>query len=184
MNTSSLDVNLEHVLEQAGQGADKDISLAKTALALANLDIPGRSMERYLHHIEKLAREVGERHQALLKEGAADDAATQLAALKHIFSDKYGYNGDQDHYDHLQNANLIQVIDRRKGMPVSLSILCIQAGWENGWDIHALNFPAHVVCRIEKEGERLIFDPFNQSPFFFSVLVACLSFLITCFPFL
>jgi regulator of sirC expression with transglutaminase-like and TPR domain len=42
---------------------------------------------------------------------------TQLAALKHILSDQCGYEGDVDHYDDLSNADLISVIERRKGLP-------------------------------------------------------------------
>ena len=65
-------------------------------------------------------------------------------------------------YDNLQNANLIHVIDRRMGMPIALSLLYIYVGEQQGWRLNALNFPAHVVCSIEKDGKKLLFDPFNQ----------------------
>lgn len=153
---------LSKILETYGQGDDGDIDLAECALLIAVQDSPGISLDRYKNHIRKLIDGVGQRHADLLSSGAKDDAATQLAALKHVIADTHEYAGDSDHYDDLQNANLIRVIERRKGMPVSLGLIYIHVGLAQGWMIDALNFPAHVVCRIEKNGERLLFDPFHQ----------------------
>lgn len=150
------------ILENIGEADDENIDLAQGAISLAALACPGIKTERYYHHLNKIAQQVTERHKALLKEGAADDAATRLAALKHIIVDQHGYEGDSESYDDLQNVNLIRVIDRRKGMPIALSILYIYAAQAQGWDVMALNFPAHVVCRLDKDGERLLFDPFNK----------------------
>lgn len=160
-----VDANLQNInliLDQAGTLKDEEINLANTALALAALDSPGISIERYQHHIQTMVDEVLLRHNLLIEEGARNDAATQLAALKHIIADKYGYEGDSETYEDLQNVNLIRVIERRKGMPVSIALLYLHVGLAQGWSLAALNFPAHVVCRIEKDGQRILFDPFNQ----------------------
>lgn len=154
--------DVTNVLNDIGQIKDEKIDLGLSALALAGVAIPERSLERYWHHLVKMTQEVQTRHKELLENGGNDDAKTQLAALKHIIADKHGYDGDKEHYDNIQNANLVHVIDRRKGMPIALSILYLHIGKQQGWSIFALNFPAHVVCTIEKEGERLLFDPFNQ----------------------
>lgn len=148
-------------LEKYGAGKDEDINLADCALAMAAIDSPGISIERFQNHIKKLISEVGGRHSLLIKEGATDDAATQLAALKHIIADQYEYVGDENTYDDLQNVNLMRVIERRKGMPVALALIYIHVGQAQGWHVEALSFPAHVVCRIEKEGARILFDPFR-----------------------
>lgn len=47
-------------------------------------------------------------------------------------------------------------------MPVSLALLYIHVGQAQGWQVESLSFPAHVICRIEKEGQRILFDPFNS----------------------
>jgi regulator of sirC expression with transglutaminase-like and TPR domain len=154
--------DLEERYKEVGETPDEDINLAEAALSLAAEESPGISLERYQHHITKLINEVSERHEQLLKEGAQDDAQTCLAALKHILYDKYEYQGDVETYDDLQNANLIRVIERRKGLPVTISLLAIHIGEAQGWEIEGLNFPAHVICRIEKNGERVLFDPFNR----------------------
>ncbi len=140
---------------------DSIIDLAQAALCLAALAQPGIVLERYAHHLQKLAEETGGRHKELIGAGAEDNAETQLAALKHIIADKYEYTGDNENYNDLQNASLLRVIDRRRGMPVSLSILYISVARSLGWDVAGMDFPGHFLCRIEKDGRRIIFDPFS-----------------------
>ena len=151
----------DQILDQAGQSQDSEIHLTDTALAMVALDHPGLSMQRYQHHVQTMVEKVAARHQALLSEGAEDDAGTQLAALKHVVVDVHGYEGDQETYDDLQNVDLVRVIERRKGMPVSLSLIYIHLGLMQGWQVEVLSFPAHVICRIEKASQRILFDPFN-----------------------
>jgi regulator of sirC expression with transglutaminase-like and TPR domain len=153
---------IDYILDQAGQAKDADINLADTALAMAAIDSPGISLARYQNHIQTIIDEVASRHALLIEEGADDDAGTQLAALKHIIADKYEYTGDEETYDDLQNINLIRVIERRKGMPIAVSLLYLHVGLAQGWSLAALSFPAHVVCRIEKKGQVILFDPFNR----------------------
>jgi len=148
-------------LREIGLLDDNHINLAKTALLLGAINSSGISLDRYENHILRLCDEVTQRHALLIKEGANDDAATQLAALKHILLDTHDYRGDLENYEDLQNANLLRMIDRRKGMPIAISLLYIHIGLAQGWHIEALNFPAHVVCRIEKDSQRILFDPFH-----------------------
>lgn len=148
------------LLEKAGAQSDEDIDLGEVAIALAAIERSGLSMDRYFNHLKKLGEEVGARHEELIKAGADDSAETQLAALKHVLADKHGYGGDETDYDNLENASLIGVIDRAKGMPIALGILYICAGRAQNWDIAGLNIPGHFGCRIQKNGHVLIFDPF------------------------
>lgn len=162
MNQTANPDQLMVTLQAIGTQQDGAIDLAKTALYMAALDQPGLSLDRYETHIHRLVEEVRERHDALLQAGAKDEAQTRLAALKHIIADKHEYSGDTENYDDLQNASLIRVIDRRRGMPIALAILYIQIGRLLGWAVYGLNLPGHFVCRIDQDGQRLIFDPFNR----------------------
>ncbi|MCM2343135.1 MAG: transglutaminase-like domain-containing protein [Alphaproteobacteria bacterium] len=148
-------------LREIGSGTDAEIDLGKTALLLSELAHPGIVSERYLAHIRKLGEDVGHRYHSLLTAGAEDSADTRLAALKHTLADQYGYHGDEVQYDDIRNADLIDVIERRMGMPITLSILYILAAQAQGWDVAGLNVPGHFVVRLEKDGQRLIFDPFH-----------------------
>ncbi|MCD8562526.1 MAG: transglutaminase-like domain-containing protein [Alphaproteobacteria bacterium] len=150
-------------LETVGMMPDAEIDLAPSALAMALLAHPGLSIERYFHHLGVLAKEVKAAYVVLLAEGGKPGAQIQLQALRQVISEAHGYQGDVERYDDLQNADLIRVIDRRRGLPISLAILYIHAAKAQGWNVAGLNMPGHFICRIEAEGERLIFDPFFEA---------------------
>lgn len=155
----------EHILsalQQAGALGDEELSLVDVALLLSSLTHPGISTERYKHHIQKMGEEVGWRYHDLVAAGAGESNETRLAALKHVLADQYGYRGDTDSYDNIQNADLIDVIERRKGLPITLSILYIAVARAQGWDVAGINFPGHFVVRLDMDGHRLLFDPFNR----------------------
>ncbi len=150
-------------LDQLTYLKDQDIDLALGALALAVPMHAGISVDRYVHHLRKLSEDVGVHYTRLLKGGADDGVEAQLQALRSVMVDQYAYVGDAERYDDLQNASLIRVIDRAKGMPITLCILYIHSARAQGWDICGLNIPGHFLCRIEKNGQRIMFDPFDEA---------------------
>jgi len=145
----------------AGTQADADIDLGETALAFGLLFLPGVRPERYRHHLRKLGDALAEDHAFRLKQGEADGAALRLSCLRRVLHEQQGYTGDTENYDDLQNANMIRVIERRRGLPVALGLLYIIAGRKCGWQIDGLNFPGHFLVRLEVGGERVIVDPFR-----------------------
>ncbi len=149
-------------LDSLSKLSDDDIDLAKAAVALSARAYPERHLQRYLVHIEKLYACVAKRYKELLEAGAEDDLDTKIAALKHVIHDELGYDGDRESYDSLDNCNMLQVIDRRKGLPVAISILYIAAAQAQGWQAEGLNFPAHFMIRLSEGAERRILDPFDH----------------------
>ncbi len=142
--------------------ADGDIAIGRAALLLGAVNHPGLSLDRYETHLKKLCADVGQRHAELLSAGAADDLPARVAALKHVLADSNGYEGDMETYDDLQNADLVRVIERRRGMPVALSILYIHAARAQGWEACGMNIPGHFAVRLDMNGQRLFFDPFAR----------------------
>ena len=145
-------------LDKIASLKDNEISLGDTALLLAVLDNPLVSIRRYERHMCKLSADV---EKAYANNNNTNDK--KLDALRKVIADEHGYVGDTDTYDSLQNANLISVIDRRKGLPIALGILYIHTARMLGWSIDGLKFPGHFLVRIEDEGERVIFDPFDSA---------------------
>lgn len=148
------------LLRTAGGLPDDEIPLGACALALGALDRPGVGLDRYHDHLDSLVAEtVAEAERAGI---GADDAPESVAgALRTVLCGRYRYAGDAQSYDNLQNANLLRVIDRRRGLPVALGILFIHAARGMGCRAAGLNFPGHFVVRLESGGQRLIIDPFN-----------------------
>ena len=138
----------------AGRG-DEPLPLAAAALALACRDRPRVDLARYHRHLAALAREVG------AAAAAAATPSARLAALNDVIATRHHYAGDVLTYEDLQNANLMRVIDRRKGLPVALGILYLHAGRAQGWEMAGLAFPGHFLIRLEQQGERLVLDPFH-----------------------
>ena len=131
------------------------LPIGEAALALASFERPRVGFARYLQHLAMIARDVG-RHP-----GSVGDLHARAQALNEIILLKHGYSGDELTYDDLQNANLMRVVDRRKGLPVALGILYLHAARAQGWDSVGLGFPGHFLIRLTEGAERLILDPFH-----------------------
>ncbi len=146
-------------LRKVGAAADANIELAEAALMLAVLDRPNGDLDSYRRHLAELAEDVAGR----LPHGREDDVAARVAALRETLVNRYGYQGDTQTYEDLQNANLMGVIDRRRGLPVALGIIFLHVARVRDWDIVGLNFPGHFLVRLEAGGERIIIDPFRKA---------------------
>jgi regulator of sirC expression with transglutaminase-like and TPR domain len=142
-------------LQSLGSSGERVLPIAEAALALASFERPHIGPARYREHLRLLARDVGQHP------GATGDLAARARALSEIILLKHGYSGDELTYDDLQNANLMRVVDRRKGLPVALGILYMHAGRAQGWDTVGLAFPGHFLIRLSDGPERLILDPFH-----------------------
>lgn len=149
---------IERMLRDAGARADDSIDLADTALLLGALDTPNARLAHYRAHIGRLAGGVASR-------AGADDEPPLERRRGHInavlFEDN-GYGGDTESYDDPENANLLRVIDRRAGLPVSLGILYIHLARAQGWAVDGLAFPGHFLLRMDDRDRRLIVDPFHR----------------------
>jgi regulator of sirC expression with transglutaminase-like and TPR domain len=131
------------------------LPIGEAALALASFERPRVGLARYRQHLASIGRDVGR------YAGAAADLPARAHALNEIILLKYRYSGDELTYDDLQNANLMRVVDRRKGLPVALGILYLHAARAQGWDSVGLGFPGHFLIRLAEGPERLILDPFH-----------------------
>ena len=145
---------LVEALAAVGATRDHAIDLAGTALILAALDHRSTPLDSYRDHLAELARD------AAVEAGPEPDLAQRIRALATTF-ERHGYSGDVASYDDPDNADLIRVIDRRKGLPVALAILWLHAARANGWTATGLAFPGHFLIRLETEGDRAIVDPFH-----------------------
>ena len=151
------DSEAEARLRAMGDVSDDEIDIGEAALLLGSFDRPRVGLDRYREHLDMLARKS---EQEWRRRGT--DLSDRVAALNASIVEQFGYAGDALTYDDLQNANLLRVIDRRKGLPVALGILYIATARRMGWQMAGLNFPGHFLVRIDAEGERAILDPFNR----------------------
>jgi len=139
---------------------DHEIDLGEAALRLGACDRRRVGLDRYRDHLSMLVDETGAAALDAPDDGP-EAVAARLAALRRVVVERHGYTGDSLTYDDLQNANLLRVIDRRKGLPVALGILILNTAHRLGWDMVGLNFPDHFLLRLDHGGARVIIDPFQ-----------------------
>jgi len=144
-------------LEAIGQLPDSEIAVADAALQLARVDLPDADMAAARGHLSALAHDA----VALAADVTPDDLVGQAVALARLMSQVHGYAGDTADYDDLANANLVRVIERRRGLPVALGILWLHAARAAGWGCHGVDFPGHFVLALANKGTQLVLDVFN-----------------------
>ncbi len=132
---------------------DGAVRPVEAALLLAALARPGAAVDGYLTYIAELAQEVSA--------AAAGPHAEQLAeSLFEVIGRKHRFRGDDRDDDEVDNANLMCVIDRRRGVPAALGLLVLDVARAAGLTAEGLAFPVHFLLRIEdRGGRRLILDP-------------------------
>ena len=136
----------------AGDGLRLDLLEAALTMGALRGDKPV-DLVPFRQHVGAMAEAMAKlvRHR-----GARPDVLGQVMA------EAYAYRGDSETYDDLQNADLLRVIERRKGLPVALSILYLHLARAQGWPAEGLSFPAHFLIRVEIDGARHVVDPFHD----------------------
>jgi regulator of sirC expression with transglutaminase-like and TPR domain len=144
-------------LEAIGQLADSEIDLADAALQLARIDLPQADWQAARTHLSQLARD----GVALAADVAAGDVAAQAEALSALVAGRHGYTGKGVNYDDPANANLIEVIEHRRGLPVALGIIWLHTARAAGWQAHGIDFPAHFLVGLSGQGGQAVLDVFD-----------------------
>lgn len=134
---------------------DEAILLDAAALELAALDHPGVDLKPHVALLNAMVTQ-------LASHGAGAETARQRATmLAAVVAGEHGFRGDSEHYDDPANADLIAVMNRRRGLPVALAILFVALARRVGWEAEALNTPGHVLVRVGSGADAVIVDPFN-----------------------
>ena len=85
----------------------------------------------------------------------------RLDALRVLLFDELGFTGNVDRYDDPRNSYLDDVLERKLGIPLTLSILFIEVARRAGLPAEGVGLPGHFIVRVEEEGRRLLIDPFH-----------------------
>ncbi|MBY0430410.1 MAG: transglutaminase-like domain-containing protein [Rhodospirillales bacterium] len=156
MTTTGAEVKA--ALRRLAGAPDESIALGEAALLVGSLDCPGIDLGSYRALLEEMAAEV-----ETLSLAGGDGLEARVEALNAVICGRHHFSGDGRGDDNLDNANLLRVIDRRRGLPVTLGILYLHLGRVQGWRMDGLNFPGHFLVRVEgDDGRRAILDPFGS----------------------
>ena len=142
-------------LKRIGEGSEGPREIALAALMFAVLDNPQTKIEPYRAHLTEL----GEAARAEIEHMA--DAEMAGLGLGRVMRRRYGYDGDRTQYDDPRNADLIAVIQRRRGLPVALGILYMHAARAAGLGAQGLSSPGHFLLVVTTEDGEAVLDPYN-----------------------
>ena len=134
---------------------DARIDLARGCLMIAQDAYPGLDVERYLGAIERMAI----RLRAALPKNVSPEE--RVVALNKFLYEDEGFWGNTDDYYDPRNSYLNEVIDRKTGIPITLSILYMELGRRIGLPLEGVSFPGHFLVRLKLRGGVLVLDPFS-----------------------
>lgn len=134
----------------------EQLSLAEAALVIARDAYPRLNVATYLERIDDLA--------AVLKQRLpADIASTEkLARLNHYLFSELGFAGNSDDYYDPRNSYLNDVIDRKLGIPITLSVLLIEVGRRLGLTMSGVSFPGHFLVKCALRDGAVIIDAYAR----------------------
>jgi regulator of sirC expression with transglutaminase-like and TPR domain len=122
-------------------------------MQIARVEYPGLDVSLYRSRLEEFARGARERVQAKGRR-----AVEQFNAY---FFDTLGFHGNADDYYDPRNSYLNEVIDRRKGIPITLAVLYLEIGRRIELPLQGVSFPGHFLVRLPMRGGTLVLDPFS-----------------------
>jgi regulator of sirC expression with transglutaminase-like and TPR domain len=136
--------------------ATDDVPLAEAALAVAAEEYPTLDTGVYLARLNTLATRV----RIHAPEPAR--AGTLLMAIRTVLYGEERFRGnDEDYYDP-RNSFFNEVLDRRLGIPISLSILYMEVARRAGLTLQGVAFPGHFLVKYAPPGGPEVFiDPYN-----------------------
>jgi regulator of sirC expression with transglutaminase-like and TPR domain len=152
--------------EQLVDAADRPgPDLAAPAFLIARLEFPRLDPGPYLDRLESMG-------DAALQKIAVDPGheaplAARVDALNRYLFNELGFSGNRDHYDDPRNSCLNEVLDRRTGIPITLSLVYIEVARRAGLRAEGVNFPGHFLVRTlndlhtDDPDDGLIVDAFN-----------------------
>ena len=142
-------------LARLGLVDDAAIDLADAALLLAAADHPDAALDTSRARLTGMALRLQREAAGLTTPRSRARALTELIAHAEEIT------GDAHDYDNPRNADLLELLDRKLGLPVTLSILYVSLARRVGWAADPLGLPGHVLVRIGHEPVAQLIDPFD-----------------------
>ena len=130
--------------------------LAEAALLMACEEYPHLSLPPYLEDLDRMAARTRERI------GPEATPLETIAGLNHVLFGEFGFCGNTAHYDDPRNSFLNEVIERRTGIPITLSAIYIAVADRLNFTIDGVGLPGHFVVRHRWDCGEVFLDPFNK----------------------
>lgn len=146
-------MELDTALHQLAEDSTAPIDVAEVALRLAADEYSGLDVEGYLSELDGMAHEA--------RRYLRGDLAARLTGLCRYLFHEMGFHGNTQEYYDPRNSYLNDVLDRRTGIPITLSVVAMAIGRRAGLEVVGVGLPGHFVAKAVADGEEALFDPFH-----------------------
>ncbi len=136
---------------------DEKIDLLHASLLIAAEVYPSLNIACYESRFDEWATAIRQQ----LPDDARPGTEVLLAALNRYLFDELGFSGNTDDYYDPRNSYMNEVLDRRRGIPITLSVIYIELGRRLGLRLYGVSFPGHFLVKLRYGGGELVLDPFH-----------------------
>lgn len=139
---------------QLVQQPEPAIALAEATLLIAKEEYPDLDVAAYLARLDAMGREV----RGL---AGSPDPHRLIPVLNEYLFQRLGFHGNSENYYDPRNSFLNEVLDRRTGIPITLSMVYLEVGRRVGLPVHGVGMPGHFLVKYADQGEEIVIDPFS-----------------------
>jgi regulator of sirC expression with transglutaminase-like and TPR domain len=146
---------LRQVLEGQAAARPEKARLDRAAFDMATIEYPDLAVEPFLDRLNDLASHLGDRLRNF------NDGRDFVEKARQYLFEELGFHGNQDDYHDPLNSCLNQVMDRRTGIPISLSVLYMEVARRLAMPVFGIGLPRHFVVQFDDGNYAAYIDPFN-----------------------
>jgi regulator of sirC expression with transglutaminase-like and TPR domain len=141
---------------EAVTGPENRLDLGRAALLIASEEYPGLDILRYVAKLEAMA--------AAVRPGVttAEDPLLEIEHLNTYLFEERGFRGNSQEYYDPRNSFLNDVLDRRLGIPITISVVYMEVGRRVGMPLQGVGMPGHFIVKYAQPGGDIYIDPFNK----------------------
>jgi regulator of sirC expression with transglutaminase-like and TPR domain len=156
MDHLAYQAQIRQLFTEAVTGSENRLDLARAALLIASEQYPGLDILRYVAKLEVMA--------AAVRPGVttAEDPVRKIEHLNTYLFEERGFRGNSQEYYDPRNSFLNDVLDRRLGIPITVSLVYIEVGRRVGMTLQGVGMPGHFIVKYAEAGEEIYIDPFNE----------------------
>jgi regulator of sirC expression with transglutaminase-like and TPR domain len=157
---------MKPLAEQIAEAADRPgTDLAAPAFLVARIEYPRLDPQPYLDRLEKMGDAAF--HFVAKDPGHDGPLGARIDAVNRYLFGELGFTGNREQFDDPRNSCLNEVMDRKKGIPITMALIYIEVARRAGIRAEGINFPGHFLVRCLQDlhgddaNEGLIVDPFH-----------------------
>jgi regulator of sirC expression with transglutaminase-like and TPR domain len=147
---------IDNEFSQLASLADDRIDLAHGALLIAKAAYPDLNESFYLERLDRMAFRVK------LDMTANTESEDIITELNYILFEQEKFRGNRENYYDPDNSFLNRVLDRKTGIPITLSLIYIEVAGRLGLDVRGIGLPGHFITALYHAAGKIFIDPFNR----------------------